>query len=151
MQKGRGRERLRFAGITRRPTAEGGVSLVVELEWSGTGIRGEAPGTGSTEGDLRASGEAAIRAARAATNDRVYLALIGLKSIRAFDGRVVIAAVEVRAGGKSQKLLGAQALTDDELLLQTGVLTVLGAINRAITPYLSAQGDRPPPPPQGGR
>ena len=60
---------------------------------------------------------------------------------RAFDGRVIIAAVEAKTEGKPQKLLGAQVLTEGELP-PAGVLTVLAAVNRIIAPFLT--GDEGP-------
>ena len=135
MQTGSKRERLRLAGLTYKPLPEGGRLIVVELEWDDQVFRGEAIGTGTLEGDLRASGEAAARAAQAATGNKVSLALLGIKAVRAFDGRVIIAAVEVRTGGRPIKLMGAQVLSEGELP-PAGVLTVLGAVNRVILPYL---------------
>jgi hypothetical protein len=107
----------------------------VEVEWKDSVYRGEAMGTGTLEGDLRASGEATVAAARAATGGKVAIVLIGIKAVRAFDGRVIIAAVEVRAAGPTLKLLGAHALTESDLPRE-GVLTVLGALNRVLGPLL---------------
>jgi hypothetical protein len=140
MQREGIRERLRFAAISHRSRPDGTGLITVELEWGGTVYRGEAIGTGSVEGDLRASGEATTAAAQAATGDTVSLSLLGIKAIRAFDGRVIIAAVEARAGGRPLKLLGAYALTEGELS-EGGVLTVLGALNRVITRYLPESGE----------
>jgi hypothetical protein len=129
------RERLRFAGLSYKPLPEGGRLIVVEVEWGDRVFRGEAIGTGTLEGDLRASGEAAARAAQAATGNKVSLALLGIKAVRAFDGRVIIAAVEVRSQGRPMKLMGAQVLTEGDLP-PAGVLTVLGAVNRVLLPHL---------------
>jgi hypothetical protein len=130
------RERLRLAGLSSKPLPEGGRLIVVELEWRGTMYRGEAIGTGTLEGDLRASGEAAAAAAGAATGHKVSLTLLGIKAVRAFDGRVIIAAVEAKAEGRPQKLLGAQVLTEGELP-PAGVQTVLAAVNRILSPFLT--------------
>jgi hypothetical protein len=138
MQTPSKRERLRLAGLSYKPLPEGGRLIVVELEWRGTIHRGEAIGTGTLEGDLRASGEAAAAAAGAATGHRVSLTLLGIKAVRAFDGRVIIAAVEAKSEGKPQKLLGAQVLTEGDLP-PAGVLTVLAAVNRIIAPFLTGQ------------
>jgi hypothetical protein len=135
MQTGSKRERLRLTGLSFKPLPEGGRLIVVEVEWGDKVFRGEAIGTGTLEGDLRASGEAAARAAQAATGNKVTLALLGIKAVRAFDGRVIIAAVEVRSEGRPRKLMGAQVLTEGDLP-PAGVLTVLGAVNRVILPYL---------------
>jgi hypothetical protein len=129
--------RLRLSGLSYKPLPEGGRLIIVELEWGATIYRGEAIGTGTLEGDLRASGEAAAAAAAAATGHKVSLSLLGIKAVRAFDGRVIIAAVEARSGGKPLKLLGAQVLAEGELP-PAGVLTVLGAVNRVIAPHLPA-------------
>jgi hypothetical protein len=142
MQSSSKRERLRLTGLSYKPLAEGGRLIVVELEWDDKVFRGEAIGTGTLEGDLRASGEAAARAAQAATGNKVSLSLLGIKAVRAFDGRVIIAAVEVRAEGRPLKLLGAQVLTEGDLP-PAGVLTVLGAVNRIIAPYLPGMESAP--------
>lgn len=142
MQTGSKRERLRLMGLSYKPLPEGGRLIVVELEWDEKVFRGEAIGTGTLEGDLRASGEAAARAAQAATGNKVSLALLGIKAVRAFDGRVIIAAVEVRTEGRPIKLMGAQVLTEGDLP-PAGVLTVLGAVNRVILPYLPGADSEP--------
>src|SRR5687768_10215223 len=61
------RQRLRFVDMTSTPLADGTRRVVVEVEWMGASHRGEAMGTGTLEGDLRATGEATVAAARAAT------------------------------------------------------------------------------------
>lgn len=129
------RERLRLAGISHRSRPDGTRLVIVRLEWGGVTYTGEAAGTGSPEGDLRASGEATVAALRSATAGQVPLALLGIKAVRAFDGQVVIAAVEAHRGGRPLKLLGAHALTEGDLP-GAGVLTVLGAVNRVIAPHL---------------
>jgi hypothetical protein len=135
MENGRRRERLRLLGISHRSLSDGARLVTVELEWGSVVFTGEAIGTGSMEGDLRASGEAAAAAAQAATGGKVSLSLLGIKAVRAFDGRVIIAAVEASTGDRPLKLLGAQALTEGAVP-DAGVRTVLGAVNRVITPYL---------------
>lgn len=135
MQNAPRRERLRFTGLSYTPQPDGSRRVVVEVEWKDSVYRGEAIGTGTLEGDLRASGEATVAAARAATLGKVAIVLIGIKAVKAFDGRVIIAAVEVRAAGPTLKLLGAHALTESDLPRE-GVLTVLGALNRVLGPLL---------------
>jgi hypothetical protein len=130
------RQRLRFVDMTSTPQSDGTRRVVVEVEWMGAHHRGEAMGTGTLEGDLRATGEATVAAARAATAGKVSIALVGIKAVRAFDGRVIIAAVEVRASGPAFKLLGAHALTESDVPRE-GVLTVLGALNRVLGPLLA--------------
>jgi hypothetical protein len=77
-----------------------------------------------------------VAAARAATAGKVTIALVGIKAVKAFDGRVIIAAVEVRSTGPAYKLLGAHALTESDVPRE-GVLTVLGALNRVLGPLLA--------------
>jgi hypothetical protein len=129
------RERLRFAGLSQHAQPDGTRRIVVELEWRGVTYRGTATGTGTPEGDLRATGEATVAAARFATVGKASVTLIGTKAIRAFDGRVIIAAVEVRTGGSPMKLLGAYAPSGSDLT-SAGALTVLNALNRALGPIL---------------
>lgn len=138
------RQRLRFVDMTSTPLADGTRRVVVEVEWMGASHRGEAMGTGTLEGDLRATGEATVAAARAATAGKVTISLVGIKAVRAFDGRVIIAAVEVRSGGPAYKLLGAHALTEADVPRE-GVLTVLGALNRVLGPLLARDPDLGPP------
>ena len=82
--------------------------------------------------------DARSAAAGSATGHKVSLTLLGIKAVRAFDGRVIIAAVEARSEGKPQKLLGAQVLTEGDLP-PAGALTVLAAVNRILYPYLSGE------------
>src|SRR6185503_6200465 len=138
MQNAPVRQRLRFVDLTSTPQPDGTSRVVVEVEWKGEPYRGEAMGTGTLEGDLRATGEATVSAARAATGGQVAISLVGIKAVRAFDGRVIIAAVEVRAKGPAYKLLGAHALTESDLPRE-GVLTVLGALNRVLGPLLARE------------
>jgi hypothetical protein len=86
---------------------------------------------------------------RAATGGKVSIVLIGIKAVKAFDGRVIIAAVEVRAAGPTLKLLGAHALTESDLPRE-GVLTVLGALNRVLGPLLERESTAGAPQAAGG-
>jgi hypothetical protein len=143
------RERLRFTGLTYTPQSDGSRRIVVEVEWKESVHRGEALGTGTLEGDLRASGEATVAAVRAAVGGKVSIVLVGIKAVKAFDGRVIIAAVEVRAAGPTLKLLGAHALSESDLPRE-GVLTVLGALNRVLGPLLERDAESVPPHLAGG-
>lgn len=106
------------------------------MEWrDGETFVGEASGTQTTEGWLRTSAQAALRAIEVAAEDRLALRLAGIKAVRAFDGWVVIAAVRARSADRSYSLLGAQTAKDDEFK-STAVRSVLDAINRVLELYV---------------
>jgi hypothetical protein len=129
------RERLRFEGLDYKTLPDGTTRLEVRLEWAGDLHVGRSSGTGTLEGDLRAAAEATLTAAVAASGNVVRLGLLGIKAVRAFDGRVIIAAVEARAEGRHHKLLGAHALTVGDVP-RAAALTVLDALNRVMAPFI---------------
>lgn len=129
------RERLRFDGLNYQTLPDGTSRLEVRLEWGGTVHVGRSAGTGTLEGDLRAAAEATLVAATAASGQVVKLGLLGIKAVRAFDGRVIIAAVEARAEGRQHKLLGAHALAAGDVP-RAAALTVLDALNRIMAPFI---------------
>ena len=131
-----GRGRLRFESLSYEPYPDGSSRVSVALEWMGMLHWGKATGTGTMEGDLRASAEAALAAAEAATGGTVSLSLLGIKAVRAFDSRVVIAAVDARAAGQHVKLLGAHAVAEGDLP-RAATLTVLDAVNRFLGRLIS--------------
>jgi len=135
------RERLRFEDISYDSFPDGSTRVRVRLEWEGTLHIGEAHGSGTLEGDLRASAEATLKAASTATVRRVRLTLIGIKAVRAFDARVIIAAVDARIEELQYKLIGAHAVTEGDLP-RAAVLTILDAVNRVVGP-LVVSGEHP--------
>lgn len=132
------RGRLRFEEVEYRPLPDGSHRVRVELEWEGDRFTGEAVGSSLLEGNLRAAAEATIAAASRATAGRVALGLVGIKAVRAFDGRVTIAAVEARGEGRRYQLLGAHAFSHDDLS-RAAVLTVLDALNRVLEPFMESE------------
>jgi hypothetical protein len=129
------RERLRFQGLQPKRGPEGERVLEVELEWQGTSYTGQATGTGSVEGDLRATGEATLAAVEAAAHRQISFSLVGVKLVKAFDGQVVIASVVLRSGGVNTKLMGTYAVNDVDLTT-AAVLAVLNSLNRIVAPVL---------------
>lgn len=130
------RQRLRFKALEHDEYPDGRCRIRVSMEWrDGQTFVGQASGTQTTEGWLRTSAQAALRAAEASTQGGLTLHLAGIKAVRAFDGWVIIAAVRARNTERSWSLLGAQASSDDEFR-STAVRSVLDAINRVLELHL---------------
>jgi hypothetical protein len=126
------RQRLRFKALEHDEYPDGRCRIRVSMEWKdGETFVGEASGTQTTEGWLRTSAQAALRAVEASAKGRLTLRLAGIKAVRAFDGWVIIAAVRARSAERSWSLLGAQASRDDEFR-GNAVRSVLDAINRVL-------------------
>jgi hypothetical protein len=126
------RQRLRFKAVEHEGFPDGRCRIRVLLEWrDGQTFVGEAGGTQTTEGWLRTSAQAALKAAESAAEGRLSLTLAGIKAVKAFDGWVVIAAVRARSDERSYSLLGAQT-SREEAFRSTAVRSVLDAINRVL-------------------
>ena len=104
----------------------------VTLEWCGKEIEGAAEGLETHHGRVRASADATMQAALAATGKDVHFDLVGVKSVRAFDGWVVILRVTGRAGSRSYRLLGSASCEQERDLPRAAALAVLDATNRLL-------------------
>lgn len=130
------RQRLRFDGADYRVFPNGRCRVEVRLEWLGQDFTAAAEGTQPLEGELRTAAQATIQAASEASSGRMDLDLMGIKTIRAFDVNLVVAAVIARGDGKSYKLLGAKAVAE-ESPVETACRAVLDALNRVLERYVS--------------
>jgi len=131
-----GRTRLRLHSLDRDAFPDGRCKVRVVLEWTEERFfRGEAEGTLTLQGEIRAASAAALDAASRATEDRLSLELMGVKSIRAFDRRVVIVSVRGRSADSSYDLIGAKACPESRTT-RAAVIASLDAVNRILSRYL---------------
>lgn len=90
----------------------------------------------------RAGAQATIRALTSLDpldDSRIRLSLTGVKSLRAFDARVVIVAVRARMGERREDLLGAVEAPSGDLC-RGGVIATLNAVNRLLSKEMSPAG-----------
>jgi hypothetical protein len=132
------RQRLRFEELTHEAAPDGQCHIGVRLEWCGRTMEGSATNLETHQGRIRASAEAALRAAAAATERRASFDLVGVKSVRAFDGWVVVARINSEADGRTYRLLGSASCEDEEKLSHTAAIAVLDATNRVLSRYVTA-------------
>lgn len=131
------RLRLRFDRVDFEIFPDGRCSVAVSLEWSGRLYRGEAEGLGPLQGRLRTAALATLRATAAASGHVLDFDLTGIKTVRAFDTMVVIAAVQAEVEGRHYRLLGAKTSPDQEELVETAARAVLDALNRVFEKYVA--------------
>jgi len=130
------RSRLRFEEYTLVRFPDGRCRAEVRMAWTG-GRRfiGEATGTQTMEGEIRASAEAALAAVARATAGRLELALRGSKAFRAFDAWMVVVSVNAEDAQETRRLWGAFPCTDENTG-RAAVLAVLDSTNRLLERYL---------------
>ena len=102
---------------------------------------GEATGVETREGASRTAALAAIAAASSATNGRFTAELIGIKLVRAFDSWIVITALRANSSDQSYRLLGSSEAPGDDTT-RGAVLSILDAINRVLSKYLSPEPEK---------
>ena len=111
----------------------------MRTEWTqGRSYTGEAEGTQTLEGELRAAAEAAVKAATGAAGGEGELELRGAKAVKAFDAWVVVVSIRARAEGEALKLLGAYPCPDEDTA-RGAVMAVLDATNRVLERYLEKE------------
>ncbi len=132
------RQRLRFEDLGHKAAPDGQCHITVRLEWCGRTLEGTATNLETHQGRIRASAEASLKAAADATEKRASFDLVGVKSVRAFDGWVVVARINGMADGKTYRLLGSASCEDDEKLSRTAAIAVLDATNRLFSRYVQA-------------
>ena len=131
----RARRRLRYVSVDRSDFRDGRSSVRVKLRWPGNGtFEGEAEGTRTTEGLLRACARATLQAAEAAVEGRLQVTLAGIKAFRAFDAWVIVCAVRARSNEREYTLTGAES-TEEKDSLSAAVRSVLDSINRVLERY----------------
>lgn len=122
----RGR-RLRLASVTARRDDSSRRSVGVVLERGGTRYEGSSEGVGGPQVELRLAAEAAMGAIEASLRGGVPFRLVGVKSIRAFDGDLVLVGLrgEPSAG---RRLIGAVPVSGSAA--RASAAAVLDALNR---------------------
>lgn len=134
------RRRLRLEALHHGSSHDGHCHMTVCLEWSGETHEVTVEGLETHQGRLRAVAAATMNAVLSATGDSLDLDLAGVKSVRAFDGWVVIARVNATYPDQPmQRLLGAAPAESEEGALRATANAVLDAVNR-ITERLMADG-----------
>jgi hypothetical protein len=132
------RERLRFTDFRFTRTPAGTCRAEVELEWfDGMRVTGSASGHSSPFGDLRIAAEAALQALESFVERQIQFEILGIRSLRAFDSNVVIAAVLARQGDDTRRLIGCYLSEDGTP--RDAVLAVLNATNRTLGNFIAAQ------------
>lgn len=131
------RTRLRFDGCDKESYLDGRCAIRVTLDGAHAACHeGTAEGLDTPQGVIRAAAQACIAAAQSATGGVLALRLLGAKSIRAFDGMVVIVSVHATSDRGPLRLLGSRACNSEEDLARGAVLAVLDATNRLIEPLI---------------
>ncbi len=127
--------RIRFIGLGVSRGSSGRCRATVTLERiDGGTVDGAADVEASAAGDLRAGAAATLDALHRASSSGHRFALLGVKSVRAFDRHVVLVQLGVTAAegavGVPAQLVGS-AFADGDLMRAT-VLAVLNATNRVL-------------------
>lgn len=123
-------QRLRFLSAELEEVDGGAMRARVELGIrGGRKVVGVAEGASASTGQMRCAALAMIDAIceGAGTSDS-EIEFLGVRSIKAFDGQVVIVALAVRAGSGMQRLVGASLAQED--LVTGAAIAVLHAANR---------------------
>ena len=126
------RKRLRFEDVTVEVTSSGHCKVAVSLEWSGRVVEGAAQRLDTHQGRIQAAASATVRAALLATGSGIEFEIAGVKSVRAFDGWVVIMRVNASIGATSHRLLGSSSCERDSELPRAAALAMLDASNRLL-------------------
>jgi hypothetical protein len=129
---------LKFEELAHEAAPDGQCHISVRLEWCGRMLEGTATSLETHQGRIRASAEAALKAAAGASEGRASFDLVGVKSVRAFDGWVVVARINGEAGGQAYRLLGSASCEDEDKLSHTAAIAVLDATNRLLSRYVQA-------------
>jgi hypothetical protein len=122
------RQRLRFEAITVEVTPSGHCKVAVSLEWDGRVVEGTAQRLDTHQGR--------IQAAAGAAGEGIQFEIAGVKSVRAFDGWVVIMRVNATVGPANHRLLGSAACEKEAELPRTAALALLDASNRLLARHV---------------
>ncbi|MFO8173098.1 MAG: hypothetical protein ACQET1_07500 [Gemmatimonadota bacterium] len=130
------RTRLRFDDFSLERFPDGRCTVQVGLDWTrGRSYLGEAQGTQTLEGELRAAAGAALEGIQRAADGRVTLELRGAKAVRAFDAWIVVVSVKGQADAETYRLMGAYPCSDEDTP-RGAVMAVLVATNRIMERFL---------------
>lgn len=119
--------RLRLASVTARRDDSSSRRVEVVLERGGREWTGVAEGVGGPQVELRLAAEAALEAVNGSVGSLVPFRMVGVKSIRAFDGDLVLVGLR----GEEQpgrRLVGAVPVTGSPA--RAAAAAVLDALNR---------------------
>lgn len=132
----RTRSRLRFAVFDKKHFPDGRCKVRIALEWTENRVfQAEVEGTDTREGETRAAAQATLQAARAATEGRLELELMGAKAVRVFDSWVVIVSARGRSSDNEYNLIGSYACPDSATA-RGAALAALDATNRVLEMYM---------------
>ena len=125
------RERLRFLefGFERLPDARCRARVLLERAGGGR-YEGTADGMASAAGELRCAAEASAQALQGLVGDHLTFEMLGVKSVRAFDTRVVIVSLAAVEMSGATRLVGSCLVDDD--LPRGAALAVRNATNRML-------------------
>ena len=123
-------QRLKFLSAALEGVGGGAVRSRVELRIrGGRNVVGIAECAPASTGQMRCAALAMIDAiCKGAGTSDSDIKFLGVRSIKAFDGQVVIVALAVRVGSGRQRLVGACLARDD--LVTGAAMAVLNATNR---------------------
>ncbi|MFC1661784.1 hypothetical protein ACFL3S_10090 [Gemmatimonadota bacterium] len=129
-EKNRGRLRFEDFSLDRFP--DGRCRATTRLGWiEGKVFLGEAEGTQTLEGELRAGAQAAVVAATGAAQGHLTLSLRGVKAIRAFDSWVIVVSVGAAGEIEHRRLIGAYP-SEERDMARGAALAVMDATNRVL-------------------
>lgn len=134
------RQRLRYDDLDYEVFPNGRSRVEVRLEWRGELFSGSAEGMDPLQGSHRTAAQATLRAAALAAGGRIDLDLMGVKSFRAFDTLLIVAAVKATSGERSYRLIGVKAEEESESV-ETSARAVLDALNRVLELYVEHDDD----------
>ena len=127
------RERLRFESFSLEEFQSGHCTAHVELSWEhGMIYSGDADGSRTMEGRLRAAAHATLEALGAATNGSLLLELVGVKAVRVFDAWVIIAAARGEIDGEALRLTGSFICDEEGEVARGAVMALMNATNRVL-------------------
>lgn len=128
--------RLRFDDFTLERFPDGRCKTLVRLEWTrNRRYEGEAEGTQTLEGEIRAAASAALSAVASATGGELAFELRGVKAIRVFDTWMVVVSTRAQFDGETRRLMGSYPCPDENKA-RGAVIAALDATNRILEPYL---------------
>ena len=131
------RQRLRFEDFQLVRFPNGRSRVTVRMDWTqGRSYSGEAEGNQTLEGEVKASAEAALRAASGASDGKLDMDLRGTKALRVFDSWVVVVMVRAWVEEGPLQLLGAYPCPDEDTP-RGAAMAVLDATNRVLQGYLA--------------
>ena len=128
--------RLRFDDFRLERFPDGRCRAAVVLEWTqDRRYEGEAEGTQTQEGEIRAACSATLAAVALSTDGKLALDFRGAKAIRVFDTWVVVVSVKAVADGDARRLMGSYPCPDENRA-RGAVMASLDATNRLLERYL---------------